>query len=114
MDGLPENGYNLTRVAPVTDTCQHEKDTGPAGRQSCHAGGDRTDPLAARYSQPELDELCRVLREEQLGGCDAPQIAALEEQEWARRMEIPYCCAVGAGSDALPHGAVGRRRRSRR
>ena len=53
-----------------------------------------------RYSQPELDELCRVLREEQLGGCDAPQIAALE-QEWARRMGTPYCCAVGAGSDAL-------------
>ena len=53
-----------------------------------------------RYSQQELDELCRVLREEQLGGCDAPQVAGLE-QEWTQRMGTPYCCAVGSGSDAL-------------
>ena len=42
-----------------------------------------------RYSQAELDELCRVLREEQLGGCDAPQIAALE-QEWSQRMGTDF------------------------
>ncbi len=53
-----------------------------------------------RYSRQELNELCRVLQEEQLGGCDAPQINALE-QEWAQRMGIRCCCAVGSGSDAL-------------
>ena len=66
-----------------------------------------------RYTQAELDELCRVLREEQLGGCDAPQIAALE-REWARRMGTPYCCAVGAGSDALHMALWAAERRSRR
>ena len=53
-----------------------------------------------RFSEQELEELCRVLREEQLGGGDAPQVAALE-QEWAQRIGVDHCCATGAGSDAL-------------
>lgn len=53
-----------------------------------------------RFSEEELEELCRVLREEQLGGSDAPQVVALE-QEWSQRIGVDYCCAVGAGSDAL-------------
>ena len=31
-----------------------------------------------RYSEEELEELCRVLREEQVGGSDAPQVVGLE------------------------------------
>ncbi len=53
-----------------------------------------------RYSEEELEELCRVLREEQVGGSDAPQVVGLE-QEWAQRIGVDYCSAVGAGSDAL-------------
>jgi dTDP-4-amino-4,6-dideoxygalactose transaminase len=53
-----------------------------------------------RFSEQELEELCRVLREEQVGGSDAPQVAALE-QEWAQRIGVDHCSAVGAGSDAL-------------
>ena len=53
-----------------------------------------------RYNDSELEELCRVLREEQMGGCDAPQVVKLEE-EWSRKIGTPYCCAVGSGTDAL-------------
>ena len=53
-----------------------------------------------RFSDQELDELCRVLREEQLGGGDAPQIISLE-QEWRQRIGVEHCLAVGSGSDAL-------------
>ena len=54
-----------------------------------------------RFSEQELEELCRVLREEQLGGSDAPQVVALE-QEWSQRIGVDHCCAVGAGFP-LPH-----------
>ena len=53
-----------------------------------------------RYNDSELEELCRVLREEQIGGCDAPQILKLEE-EWSQKIGTPYCCAVGSGTAAL-------------
>lgn len=53
-----------------------------------------------RFSDAQLEELCRVLREEQVGGGDAPQVAALET-EWAEHFGTEHCCAVGGGSDAL-------------
>ena len=53
-----------------------------------------------RLSEQELEEMCRVVREEQVGGCDAPQIVRLE-QEWAQRIGVDYCLAVGSGTDAL-------------
>ena len=68
------------------------------GRPAMPEGVERT--RWPRFSEHELEELCRVLREEQLGGGDAPQVVALEE-EWARRTGVDHCWAVGAGSDAL-------------
>lgn len=53
-----------------------------------------------RYSEQDLEELCRVLREEQLAACDAPQVLGLQE-DWARKIGVDYCYAVGAGTDAL-------------
>ena len=68
------------------------------GRPAVPDGVQRT--RWPRLGEPELAELCRVLREEQLGGCDAPQVVGLE-QEWARRIGAPYCRAVGSGTAAL-------------
>ena len=56
-----------------------------------------------RYNDSELEELCRVLREEQMGGCDAPQILKLEE-EWSQKIGTPYCS---------PYGLMGCRYRQR-
>ena len=56
-----------------------------------------------RFTDDELEELCRVLREEQVGGCDAPQVTELE-REWAERIGVEHCIALGAGSDALHMG----------
>ena len=53
-----------------------------------------------RYSEQDIQELCRVLREEQLAACDAPQVLGLQE-DWARKIGVDYCYAVGAGTDAL-------------
>jgi dTDP-4-amino-4,6-dideoxygalactose transaminase len=53
-----------------------------------------------RYSEQDLEELCRVLREEQLAACDAPQVLGLQE-DWARKIGVDYCYAVGSGTDAL-------------
>ena len=53
-----------------------------------------------RYTETELLELCRVLREERLGGSDAPQISSLEK-EWSQRIGAQYCCAVASGTAAL-------------
>ena len=53
-----------------------------------------------RYSEQDVEELCRVLREEQLAACDAPQVLGLQE-DWARKIGVEYCYAVGAGTDAL-------------
>lgn len=53
-----------------------------------------------RYSEQDLEELCRVMREEQLAACDAPQVLGLQE-DWARKIGVDYCYAVGGGTDAL-------------
>ena len=68
------------------------------GRPAVPEGVERTK--WPRFSDAELNELCRVLREEQVGGGDAPQVVALEK-EWAERIGVDHCCAVGGGSDAL-------------
>lgn len=68
------------------------------GRPAMPEGIERT--RWPRYSDLEIEELSRVLREERLGGSDAPQVAALE-REWAERTESNYCCAVGSGTAAL-------------
>ena len=68
------------------------------GRPAMPDGIERT--RWPRFSDQELDELCRVIRQEQLGGCDAPAVTRLEEA-FRERIGVDYCCAVGAGSDAL-------------
>jgi dTDP-4-amino-4,6-dideoxygalactose transaminase len=57
-----------------------------------------------RWTDAEVDELGRVLRQEQLFGCDAPQVAQLE-REWAERVGVPHCAAVSSGTAAL-HSAL--------
>ncbi len=71
------------------------------GRPAMPDGIERT--RWPRFSDQEFEELCRVLREEQLGGSDAPQIESLE-REWSQRTGVEHCCAVGAGTDALHMG----------
>ena len=53
-----------------------------------------------RWTAPEIEELGRVLKQEQLFGSDAPQVSLLE-QEWARRVGVDYCAAVSSGTAAL-------------
>lgn len=68
------------------------------GKPAMPEGVERT--RWPRYSEQDLEELCRVLREEQLAACDAPQVLGLQE-DWARKIGVEYCYAVGAGTDAL-------------
>jgi len=53
-----------------------------------------------RWTAAEIEELGRVLKQEQLFGSDAPQVALLE-QEWGRRVGVDYCAAVSSGTAAL-------------
>jgi len=65
-----------------------------------------------RWTAAEMEELARVLTQEQIFGSDAPQVALLE-QEWRRRVGVDYCAAVSSGTAAL-HTACGRPAWSRR
>ena len=53
-----------------------------------------------RWTAAEIEELERVLTQEQLFGSDAPQVALLE-QEWGKRVGVDYCAAVSSGTAAL-------------
>lgn len=53
-----------------------------------------------RWTAAEIEELGRVLIEEQLFGSDAPQVRLLE-QEWGKRVGVDYCAAVSSGTAAL-------------
>ncbi|MFB3826605.1 MAG: DegT/DnrJ/EryC1/StrS family aminotransferase [Bryobacteraceae bacterium] len=56
-----------------------------------------------RWTAAEIEELGRVLQQEQLFGCDAPQVALLQ-QEWSQRVGVPYCAALSSGTAALHAG----------
>lgn len=53
-----------------------------------------------RWTEAEIEEFGRVLKQEQLFGSDAPQVALLE-QEWAKCVGVDYCAAVSSGTAAL-------------
>ena len=57
-----------------------------------------------RWTEAEIEEIGRVLKEEQFFGSDAPQVALLE-QEWGKRVGVDYCKAVSSGTAAL-HSAL--------
>lgn len=53
-----------------------------------------------RWTAAEIQELGRVLLEEQIFGSDAPQVTRLE-REWAQRVGVEHCLAVSSGTAAL-------------
>lgn len=57
-----------------------------------------------RWTDAEIEEIGRVMKDEQLFGSDAPQVELLE-QEWSERVGVEYCKAVSSGTAAL-HSAL--------